>query len=216
MTKINSSMGIQELVDKNGVLFGRVFGLPDGGNMAIVRTHESGKFNFTLFMNALGIQSVNKMETEDQQGMTPAAVGALIRSVDQRQAEKLHAHLVQTLREKAPQVVSLYEAQKFMSDLGMGSMDRPVIARVHEHEGQKFLAIRGEVGEPGKPLDVKSVIHVFGESVQETFNFSSSQERDATFDSKERIAPLLSSLATRQVGNDLLSAFGSPRRPSSP
>lgn len=216
MSKIDPSMGVQDLVDKSGVLFGRVFGLPDGGNMAIVRTQENGRAGFSLYMNALGIQSISKMESRDGPELNNAAVGALIGSVSQDRAEKMHSALSKTLRERAPQLTSLYEVRKLMSDFGMDSMGSPVIAKIHEHEGQKFLAIRGEISPPESLLDTTSVIHVFGESVQETFKFASSQDRDATFSSSERMVPLLSPLADRQVGNELLSSSSTARRPKTP
>ena len=204
MTKVDPSMGVQEIKGRDGVPFARLVALPDGSNLALARTNTEGGVSLVMFMVAVGVASVTKIGTDDNAFLDNEKAAALMAGIDAKKAVEMQAMLSDSIRTSAPQIASLHATLELLR--GFDRQPSPAaVAAIHTCDDTPFLVVRTELSDPSSPISGTSALRIFGEGVEETFRFSDSGDRDATFLSPNRLTPFLASLAARQTGHELLS-----------
>lgn len=211
MAKIDSSMGIQDLIGKDGLVFARVFSLPGSTDLTLAKTTENGRTGLVMHLNAMGMALATNVDCDGESSLDARHIDALIRAIDHKKAKEFQDILVQHINKTAPTIASVASMQELLGQFDPRFSIDGRVSRIHEKDGQQFLAIRAELSKPGDRLGGISAIRVFGDGIEETVRFDSGDARDATFSSPARMDAILSSMVARQVGHDLLSAAARPK-----
>ena len=211
MAKIDPSMGIQDLIGKDGLVFARVFALPGRTDLALAKTTENGRTGLVMHLNAMGMALATNVDCDGETSLDDRHIDALIRAIDHKKAKEFQDILVQHITKTAPTIASVASMQEALGQFDSRFSIDGRVARIHEKDGQQFLAVRAELSKPGDRLGGVPAIRIFGDGVEETVKFESGDTRDAAFSSPARMDAVLSSLASRQVGHDLLSAASRPK-----
>lgn len=211
----NTPLAPIDLKDKDGKLFARLLNLPDGGNAALFRsTNKNGEMCIKLLMRAYGVES----STDISYAPNPLAVDTLIKAIGQKEIEKAYDLLKKSLEQNAPQLVSIYRSVSFLSGFGVASEIPKDVAKVHSVDGQDFLVLRMEHKASNKNLldPGVSCLLVVGPSVEQVFNFASSQQRETAYSNPSQLDDIVGQVHTRQMGASVGSSATARIKPRHP